>query len=158
MIQWRDLGGSLDTIKENALTLLGLKVTTRTELKKQSHMIQDLREPSSGFPSSIFKRSTGSTTITNTKTQGLRLLIMTVYRMLISSLVVISVQLLLACIMLTPYFRTGTILAPVVIVINALCILKMGRILQELLGLLQVVSKEEKSLGQDKQIGIGGKV
>jgi hypothetical protein len=80
------------------------------------------------------------------------------YLTLTSLVLVIMGHLSLVFIMLTPYYKTGTIVLLVVTVTNVVFILKILHILLRLSGLLRDASREARKRGQDNQIMSGGKV
>ena len=84
--------GSLDTISANGPTTLDLRETMNNASRKQLGQTQDLREANTGFPSDIFKQSTGSMNTTSMKTQHLQSLITMVSLMRTSLVAATSVD------------------------------------------------------------------
>ena len=130
----------------------------RIESKRLSHTTQDYRETSTGFPSAIFKQTTGSTNTTNTLIAPPLSLTMMAFLMLTSLVVVIMVQLCLVYITLIAYSPIVITVLLVGIAINVILSLKMAHTLMGLSVWLRVATKAQKKRGLDRQIEIGGKV
>ena len=148
--------GSLDTISANGPTTLDLRETMNNASRKQLGQTQDLREANTGFPSDIFKQSTGSMNTTSMKTQHLQSLITMVSLMRTSLVAATSVLLCLVCTMLTGYLLIGTIAALVATAINVMLSLRMRHTLMELSALSLVAIREQQRDGLDKPTESGG--
>ena len=158
MRQWIVYGRNLAKESINVHIGLALRGTMKIESKRLSHTTQDYRETSTGFPSGIFKQTTGSTNTTNTLIPHPPSLIMMGFLTLTSLVAVIMVQLCLVYITLIAYSPIVITVLLVGIVINVILSLKMAHILMGSLDWLRVVTKAQKKRGLDKQIEIGGKV
>ena len=148
--------GSSGIINVSVLTTSDLRGTMSNVSKEQSKQTQDLREVSTGFPSGIFKQSTGSTNTMNTNTVRLQSLITMVSLTRTSLVAATWVLLCLVCTMLTGYLLIGTTAALVATVINVILSLRMRLTLTELSVLLLDVIKVQQKAGLDKPTKSGG--
>jgi hypothetical protein len=148
-------GSSKRTSERNQLGTV-LRETTRIESKRLSPTTLDLRDQHTGFPSAIFKQTTGSTNTPSMRIAPPVSLISMVFHMLIILVLVTTVQLFLAFTMLTLSSNIATIAALVVTAISALFILKTLLTLRASLGWLQDASKEKTKRGQARVTGSGG--
>src|SRR6056297_865762 len=156
--RWKGFAGSLGITVGDNPTGLDLKGTTNIESKRLLPMTRDLRDRDTGYPSGIFKQTTGSTTTTNTTVLPPLSLIMMVSRMLTTLGLVTMGLLLVALTMLIPYSRREIIVRPVVIAISVVCISRIAHTLKVLSGWSRAVSKAQKKAGRGKPTVTGGRV
>ena len=129
----------------------------RIELKRLYPMTHDWKDQNTESHSTIYKHLLGSMNIMNTLIQRQQSQIMMAYRMLTTLALGTLVLHLVVFTMLMHSSKIGTILLLVVTAISGAYTLKMVLTLSRLWAWLQVVSKEQKNHGQDKQTTTGGK-
>src|SRR6056297_3028060 len=157
-ILWSVLGVRSNKQSENAPSSLDLKATTNIESKRLSNTTHDLRESTTGFPSGIFKQTTGSTNTTSTIIAPQPSLTMMVCSTAIMSLVGIMVLLCQLSIMAILLLKSWPVLLLSVIVINSIITIRLMLALRRLMVLWWDASRAKKRLGQGKLMQSGGRV
>ena len=125
-------------------------------LKKLSKWTPDLRDKNWGYPSGIFKQTTGLTNTMNMRMEAPPSLITMVFHMLITLVLVTMALLSLAFTMLIPSSKIVTTLALVVILINVAFTLRTVHILTRSLVQWSAISKGKMKLGLDRVTETGG--